>query len=190
MVAVPVPGTRYFPVDSVDSRPPFPGAIKDYPRRSEPRSAVRGWERLGRNALPLSGSRRVCRADYPARRGEGLTGPVVFSGPFLQNGGEMANSVSAGLARVFSVALLAWAAAPGPVSGERPCDRFQIQPHLHNDIHRRLGVLLWSWGRSGTGTVWDSLRFTLAQSGMAFHALCGQKEGLPSSCLKGQHMDT
>ena len=55
--------------------------------------------------------------------------------------------------------------------------------------HTENGVLLWSWGRCGTGTFWDSLRETIAASGMQMRSICDRKEGVSYSHLTPTHVD-
>lgn len=82
---------------------------------------------------------------------------------------------------VISACLLA--AFTRSVEGASACSNIEYQPDGDNAIHQRKGILLWSWGRSGTGTVWNSMHDTMEASGMTINATCGKKEGLSASCL-------
>lgn len=98
-------------------------------------------------------------------------------------------SSAGALQRLIAVALSLAALRGVFGSGPKECfDSFPYQAHGDNVLHNRKGVLLWSWGRSGTGTIWYSLRDTLAESGITMNATCGKKEGLPGSCLNSNTM--
>mmetsp|Transcript_28717 Transcript_28717/g.80840 ORF Transcript_28717/g.80840 Transcript_28717/m.80840 type:complete len:314 (-) Transcript_28717:233-1174(-) len=55
--------------------------------------------------------------------------------------------------------------------------------------HTENGLLLWSWGRCGTGTFWDTLRETLRASGIEMRSICDRKEGVSYSHLTPNHVD-
>ena len=68
-----------------------------------------------------------------------------------------------------------------------PAVRHSYMPSLRD--HTRNGILLWSWGRCGTGTFWDTLRETLRVSGMDMSSICDKKEGISYSALRPDHLE-
>jgi len=50
---------------------------------------------------------------------------------------------------------LVFLAVPAADAGVRPCDFFANAGEFEN-AEDRSGILLWSWGRCGTGTLWDT----------------------------------
>jgi hypothetical protein len=74
----------------------------------------------------------------------------------------------------------------------RPCDAYSSLGNFRHPMHvknKRSGIVIWSWGRTGTGTIYTTLIETARQSGMDIEGICGMKEGIPSSCLKSTHLD-
>ena len=75
----------------------------------------------------------------------------------------------------------------------RPCD---LHPNPGRYMHpldfqnNRSGIVLWSWGRCGTGTLYTTLMETTRKSEIDMQSVCGIKEGLPGSCLASKHIDT
>mmetsp|Transcript_30784 Transcript_30784/g.79073 ORF Transcript_30784/g.79073 Transcript_30784/m.79073 type:complete len:304 (-) Transcript_30784:252-1163(-) len=74
------------------------------------------------------------------------------------------------------------------------CSAHNGLPGPHSVLPRRGvskqgGVVIWSWGRCGTGTLYETMLATATASNMTMQGLCGIKEGLHGDCIKDSEID-